>query len=155
MKSNRGMVSQINVTPLVDVMLVLLIIFMVTTPMLIHGVKVELPHTTASPLRSKKEPIVITVLRDGTVYMNRHRFSLNKLRTKLKALYPLMPDRQVAIRGDGNTAYKNVINVLGAVKAAGFKKVGLVTRPQATASSSRKQRARTAKRSSVARRKRR
>ena len=146
------MVSQINVTPLVDVMLVLLIIFMVTTPLLIHGVKVELPHTTASPLRSKKEPIVITVLRDGTVYMNRHRFTLDKLRPKLKALYPLMPDRQVAIRGDGNTAYKNVINVLGAVKAAGFKKVGLVTRPESSYAGKRRSRARTARRSSAARR---
>ena len=144
MKNNRGMVSQINVTPLVDVMLVLLIIFMVTTPMLIHGVKVELPHTTASPLRSKKEPIVITVLRDGTIFMNRHRYNLPRLRTKLKALYPLMPDRQVAIRGDGNTAYKNVINALGAVKAAGFKKVGLVTRPETVGS--RRSRKRTTRR---------
>ncbi len=123
------MVSQINVTPLVDVMLVLLIIFMVTTPMLIHGVKVELPHTTAAPLRSKKEPIVITVLRDGTVFLNRHKYTLARLGPKLKALYSIMPNRQVAIRGDGNTAYKNVIAVLGAVKASGFKKVGLVTRP--------------------------
>ncbi len=135
------MVSQINVTPLVDVMLVLLIIFMVTTPMLIHGVKVELPHTTAAPLRSKKEPIVITVLRDGSVFLNRHRYTLPKLRTKLKALYPLMPNRQVAIRGDGNTAYKNVIAVLGAVKAAGFKKVGLVTKPESQATRTSRRRA--------------
>ncbi len=125
------MVSQINVTPLVDVMLVLLIIFMVTTPMLIHGVKVELPHTTAAPLRSKKEPIVITVLRDGSIFLNRHAYQLKDLGPKLKALYSIMPDRQVAIRGDGDTAYKNVIRVLGAVKAAGFKKVGLVTKPEA------------------------
>jgi len=122
--------SQINVTPLVDVMLVLLIIFMITAPMLQKGVEVKLPHVKKAPvIQLKEEPLIITVRRDGTLFLNSHAFSLEKLSVKLRALHKEVPKKKVLVRADGKVEYERVLKVLAAARQAGFVQVGLVTAP--------------------------
>ncbi len=131
MKRNRGdFLSQINVTPFVDVMLVLLIIFMITAPMLQKGVEVKLPHVKkSSVIQLKEEPLVVTVRRDGTIFLNSHSFSLKTLAVKLKALHREVPHKKVLVRADGKVEYEKVLKVLAAAREAGFFQVGLVTAP--------------------------
>ncbi len=131
MKGNRGdFLSQINVTPFVDVMLVLLIIFMVTAPMLQKGVEVRLPHVKKAPtIHLKEEPLVVTVKRSGTIFLDSHSFSLKTLAIKLKALHREVPGKKVLVRADGRVEYEKVLKVLAAARAAGFTQVGLVTAP--------------------------
>ncbi len=131
MRRNRGdFLSQINVTPFVDVMLVLLIIFMITAPMLQKGVEVKLPRVKKAPaIQLKEEPLVITVRRDGTLYLNSHAFSLKTLALKLRALHKEVPRKKVLVRADGRVEYERVLKVLAAAREAGFLQVGLVTAP--------------------------
>ena len=131
MRRNRGdFLSQINVTPFVDVMLVLLIIFMITAPMLQKGVEVKLPRVKKAPaIQLKEEPLVITVRRDGTLYLNSHAFPLKTLALKLRALHKEVPRKKVLVRADGRVEYERVLKVLAAAREAGFLQVGLVTAP--------------------------
>jgi biopolymer transport protein TolR len=124
-----GSISDINVTPLVDVMLVLLIIFMVTAPILQQGVSIELPRVTAPPLAGQEEQLVVNIARTGDVYLNDTRYELPALTEKLRAIAAVRPDRQVFVRADQNALYGQVMRAMGAVRAAGLTKVGLVTEP--------------------------
>jgi len=129
-KNKEGYLSQINVTPFVDVMLVLLIIFMITAPMLQKGVEVKLPRVKRAPaIRLKEEPLVVTMKREGTIYLNSHPFTLEKLKVKLKALHREVPQKKVLVRAAGRVAYEKVLRVLAAAREAGFVQVGLVTAP--------------------------
>ncbi len=124
----RGqLVSQINVTPLVDVMLVLLLIFMVTAPIIQQGVQVALPRVKAEGLPGKEEQFVVSVTHDKGVYLNDTRMTRDELTTKLRAIAKERPDREVFIRADQNVAYGDVVATMAAIKAAGIDKVGLVT----------------------------
>ncbi len=131
MRRNKAdFLSQINVTPFVDVMLVLLIIFMITAPMLQKGVEVRLPRVKRAPvIQLKEEPLVITVRRDGTLFLNSHTFSLKRLSVKLRALHKEVPKKRVLVRADGRVEYEKVLKVLAAAREAGFVQVGLVTAP--------------------------
>ncbi len=130
MRSKKELLSQINVTPFVDVMLVLLIIFMVTAPMLQRGVEVKLPHVKkATIIKLKEEPLVVTIKRDGSIFLNSHSFSSDELSKKIKALHREVPHKKVLIRADGRVAYQLVLKVLAATKRGGFDQVGLVTSP--------------------------
>jgi biopolymer transport protein TolR len=122
-------ISQINVTPLVDVMLVLLIIFMVTAPILQQGVSVELPKVTGGPLTGQEEQLVVNVAKGGQLYLNDTPMNPDQLTTKLRAIAVERPDRQLFVRADRAVPYGQVMQVMGAVHDAGLVRVGLVTEP--------------------------
>ena len=124
--------SQINVTPLVDVMLVLLVIFMVTAPMIQQGVEVSVPRVKASALPGKEEQFVVSITRNEEVYLNDTRLGLDQLTEKLQAIAAVRPDREVFVRADEQVPYGTVIKTMAAIKAAGIENVGMVTEmPQA------------------------
>ena len=122
-------ISQINVTPLVDVMLVLLIIFMVTAPILQQGVPVDLPKVSAGPLAGQEEQLVVNVAKGGQFYLNDTPMTAEQLTAKLRAIAAARPDRQLYVRADQSVPYGQVMEVMGAVRDAGLVKVGLVTEP--------------------------
>ena len=126
-------VSQINVTPLVDVMLVLLVIFMVTAPIIQQGVQVALPKVKAEALPGKEEQFVVSITRDNSIYLNDTKLSANDLTDKLTAIARERPDRQVFIRADEQVPYGEVIRTMAAIKAAGIENVGMITQPPADA----------------------
>ncbi len=127
--SNSHFMSDINVTPLVDVMLVLLIIFMVTAPMMMQGVSVSLPQTTSSPLQAEKEHLIITVDRSQQIYINDYKVALEALQAKLKKIFEGRPDQKVYLRADKTVPYGLVVRVMSEVKDAGVGKLGIVTEP--------------------------
>jgi biopolymer transport protein TolR len=126
--------SQINVTPLVDVMLVLLVIFMVTAPMIQQGVEVSVPRVKASALPGKEEQFVVSITRNQEIYLNDTKLGLDQLTEKLQAIALARPDREVFVRADEEVPYGTVIRTMAAIKAAGIENVGMVTEmPQAGA----------------------
>jgi len=127
--SDSGAISQINVTPLVDVMLVLLIIFMVTAPILQQGVSIDLPKVAAGPLTGEEEQLVVNVAKGGQLYLNDTALTAEQLREKLRAIVAARPDRQLYVRADQAVPYGQVMQVMGAVRDAGLVRVGLVTEP--------------------------
>ena len=125
----RGMMAEINVTPLVDVMLVLLIIFMVTAPMLTQGVDVNLPQANAKALRSEEERLVITVDANSRIFVGKQPMKFNQLSDTLKAIVERRTDRQVYFRADRAVPYGFVVKVIAEVRNAGIEKLGMVTEP--------------------------
>ncbi len=123
------LMSEINVTPLVDVMLVLLIIFMVTAPMMIQGLNVDLPEATAKPLDSEKEHLVITINEDQQVYINDFEVTVEFLREKLLKILQGRSDRDVYLKADKNIPYGIVVQVMAEIKAAGVEQLGMITEP--------------------------
>jgi biopolymer transport protein TolR len=121
--------SEINVTPLVDVMLVLLIVFMVAAPLMTVGVPIDLPKTDAKPLNSQVEPLSVSIKPDGSIYLMEQAMTIDELTSKLQALYGVDPEKEVRVRGDLAATYGPIAQVLGAINAAGFKKIGLETLP--------------------------
>ncbi len=126
---NKRSFSEINVTPLVDVMLVLLIIFMITAPMLQQGIKVALPQAKAQSLKAQEEKLMITVTRDERIYINKNSYTLNELGGTLKALQAYRRDRQVFLKADKDVPYGFVVRVMSEIKAAGIQELGMVTEP--------------------------
>ena len=120
--------SEINVTPMVDVMLVLLIIFMVTAPLLTVGVQVDLPKTKATIIRGQDEPLAITIDREGQIYLQETEIDLEGLLPRLDAITGNNPDVRIFVRGDASVNYGRVMEVMGTINAAGYSKVALVTR---------------------------
>ncbi len=127
-RHRTGPMSEINVTPMVDVMLVLLIIFMVTAPLLTVGVQVDLPRTKATIIRGEDEPLAITVNRDGQLFLQETKIELEGLLPRLSAITGNNPDVRIFVRGDAAVDYGRVMEVMGTINAAGYKKVALVTR---------------------------
>jgi biopolymer transport protein TolR len=123
----RRPMAEINVTPFVDVMLVLLIVFMVTAPLLTVGVTVDLPETASSPLPGQDEPLTVSVARDGTVFLQDSEIDLPELGPRLLAITERRPDTRIFVRGDKVIDYGRVMEVVGAIHNAGFTKVALVT----------------------------
>ena len=122
-------ISQINVTPLVDVMLVLLVIFMVTAPIIQQGVQVNLPQTKASAIAGSEEPLIVTVAKDGKIYLNDNVIGLADLGPKLTAIRKLQADKQVYLRADQDVRYGTVMKTIAEIKQAGIEKLGMVSRP--------------------------
>ena len=120
-------VSQINVTPLVDVMLVLLIIFMVTAPIIQQGVEVSIPKVKAGALATNENDLIVSITRDGETYLDDNKLDPAELTVKLQAITQTRPDLQVFIRADEQVAYGEVIRTMAAIKAAGIENVGMVT----------------------------
>jgi len=123
------LMSEINVTPFVDVMLVLLIIFMVTAPMVIQGLNVDLPEATAKPLDSEKQHLVITINKDQQVYINDVEASVEFLREKLLKILQGRSDRDVYLKADKNIPYGIVVQVMAEIKGAGVEQLGMITEP--------------------------
>ena len=121
--------SEINVTPFVDVMLVLLIIFMVTAPLLTVGVQVDLPESNADSIQSNDEPLEITISKDGTIYIQETSIQLKELVPKLTAITNNKFDTKIYVRGDAIIDYGKVMKVLGELSGSGFTKVALITKP--------------------------
>ena len=119
--------SEINVTPFVDVMLVLLIVFMVTAPLLTVGVPVDLPKTRAPALGQDKEPLSVSVAKDGKIYLQKEVVSEDALVPKLQAISQNGYDQRIFVRGDKTVAYDRVMVVMGLLASAGFTHIGLVT----------------------------
>jgi len=127
-KFSRPM-SDINVTPLVDVVLVLLIIFMVTAPMMQQGIDVNLPKATAKALPPREKQIVLTITRDKKIYIHRNRIPLRQLRSKLTAIYAERRNKEIFLRADRRVPYGFVIQAMAEIKRAGIEKVGMITEP--------------------------
>jgi biopolymer transport protein TolR len=123
--TKRHLNSEINVTPLVDVMLVLLIIFMVTAPMLTVAVPVDLPKTQAKNMSSQKEPLVITVKSDGAVYLQETPVAISDVVPRLTAITGQDPEARIFVRGDQKVDYGRIMEVMGTISSAGFNKVAL------------------------------
>ncbi len=121
-------ISEINVTPFVDVMLVLLIIFMVTAPLLTSGVKVNLPESTSKVLSDKDEPVTITITKNKEIFLQKKKMTESQLIKTLFELKKKNEDLKIYIKGDKNLNYGEIMKVMGNINKAGFKKVALVTK---------------------------
>jgi len=128
--SNNKPMSEINVTPFVDVMLVLLIIFMITAPLLTTGVSVDLPKTDSQTLPGRDEPITVTINKEGEVFLGENLIQVNTLTAKLKAITSIKPSTRIFIRADENISYGQVMNIMSVITKAGYKKVALITKPK-------------------------
>jgi biopolymer transport protein TolR len=126
-RKSRAVMSEINVTPLVDVMLVLLIIFMVAAPLLTVGVPIDLPETSAKPMEGQTDPINITVDADGKVFLQDNEIPFDEVVPKLQAIAQNGVEDRIYVRGDRAADYGTVMRVMARISAAGFKKIGLIT----------------------------
>ena len=120
--------SNINVTPLVDVMLVLLIVFMITAPMLTVGVQVDLPETKANQLNSDSDPLIITINKNREIYIQDAVVSSENLISRLKAISKVNSKTRIFVRGDNQLPYGEVIGIMGQIQSAGYEKVALVAK---------------------------
>jgi len=127
--NSKEFMSEINVTPFVDVMLVLLIIFMVTAPMMIQGLNVDLPEATAKPLDSEKEHLVITIDKDHQVHINDYQVTMESLSAKLSKILQGRSDREVYLKADKSIPYGVVVHVMAEIKDAGVEQLGMITEP--------------------------
>ena len=127
--NNSQYMSDINVTPFVDVMLVLLIIFMVTAPMMIQGVDVSLPEATAKPLESEKEHLVITINKENQVFINDFQVTVDFLQEKLEKILQGRTDREVYLKADRDISYGMVVRIMSEIKSAGVENLGMITEP--------------------------
>ena len=128
-RSGRGRyrpLAEINVTPLVDVMLVLLIIFMVTAPLMTSGVTVDLPKTTSQPLNTDSQPLTVSINGDGAIFLQDEAVDLPDLVAKLQAISQNNPDRRIFVRGDKSNTYGRIMEVMGTITQGGFTKVALL-----------------------------
>jgi len=128
-RSRHGLNAEINVTPLVDVMLVLMLVFMISASVLAVGVPIELPKTDASSLPTQRDPLTITVDRDGQIFLQEEIVTLAELTPKLIALAGEGYEERIYLRGDENGNYGPVMKVMASINAAGFSNIGLVTDP--------------------------
>ena len=128
-RSEREPMSEINVTPFVDVMLVLLIIFMVTAPLLTVGVQVDLPETSADTLPEESEPLTLTINAKGEVFIQETKIEFNNLIKKILAVSNNRTDTRIYVRGDKTINYGRVLEVMGILSGSGFTKVALISEP--------------------------
>ncbi len=128
-RARRGVMAEINVTPMVDVMLVLLIIFMVSAPLLTVGVPIDLPQTQAKSLDQDKEPLTVSVNEQGQIYLQNSEIAADELVPKLQAVAAARGgvDARIYVRGDKKVGYGSMMRVMGRLSAAGFHRVALVT----------------------------
>ena len=122
-------IAQINVTPLVDVMLVLLVIFMVTAPIIQQGVQVNLPQAKAAAIPGTEQLLVVSIAKDGKIYLNDNVMTLDELGSKIRAIRANEAEKQVYVRADQEVRYGLVMKTIAELKQAGIERVGMVTRP--------------------------
>ncbi|MBW2563762.1 MAG: protein TolR [Deltaproteobacteria bacterium] len=127
--NHSSLMSDINVTPFVDVMLVLLIIFMVTAPMMMEGVNVALPEATSKPLVSEKKPLIVNIDSENSIFINDFKVTVDGLGEKLNKILNGRKDREVYLKADKDISYGMVVRVMSEIKGAGVEKLGMVTIP--------------------------
>jgi len=127
--NSRDLISDINITPLVDVMLVLLVIFMVTAPMMMHGVKVDLPRTESKSIKTEKDPLVLSITKKKDIFIEDYKVELGALKEKLKKIFANREEKEIFLQADKEVSYGFVIKVMAQVKEAGIIKVGMITEP--------------------------
>jgi biopolymer transport protein TolR len=128
-ESGHSLISDINVTPLVDVMLVLLIIFMVTAPMMTHGVRVDLPETESKSIKTQEDPLILSITRKKEIFIEDYKVELDDLGDKLSKIFANRAAKEILLQGDKGVSYGFVMTVMSQVKEAGITKVGMVTEP--------------------------
>jgi biopolymer transport protein TolR len=128
-ESGQPLISDINVTPLVDVMLVLLIIFMVTAPMMMHGVKVDLPRTESRAIKTEEDPLLLTITKKGDIFIEDYKVEYKGLKEKLEKIFANRAGKEILLQADKEVPYGVVMRVMAQVKEAGITKVGMITRP--------------------------
>ena len=126
---NRGIMAEINVTPLVDVMLVLLVIFMVTAPMMQQGVQVNLPKADTKAMTPLEETVVVTVEKSGKMYINKDEVPAADLRNKLSTMFVNREKKEVFLKADATVPYGEVVRAMADIKGAGIERLGMVTEP--------------------------
>ena len=128
-EGRQQLMSDINVTPLVDVMLVLLIIFMVTAPMMMQGVKVDLPRTESKNIKTEKDPLLLTITKKGGIFVEEYKVDYKDLRGKLEKIFANRAGKEILLQADKEVPYGVVMRVMAQVKEAGITKVGMITKP--------------------------
>ena len=128
-RSKKEPMSEINVTPFVDVMLVLLIIFMVTAPLLTVGVQVDLPESAADSVPDEQEPLTLSINSKGEIYIQEHQVTYQRMIPELLAIAKNRTDTRIYVRGDKKINYGRVLEVMGTLSGAGFSKVALISEP--------------------------
>ncbi len=123
------LIADINVTPLVDVMLVLLIIFMVTAPMMMHGVKVDLPRTESRNIKTEEDPLLLTITKKGEIFVEDYKVDYKDLRGKLERIFANRAGKEILLEADKEVPYGLVMRIMAQVKEAGITKVGMITKP--------------------------
>jgi len=123
------LMADINVTPLVDVMLVLLIIFMVTAPMMMHGVKVDLPRTESRNIKTEEDPLLLTITKKGEIFVEDYKVEYKDLRGKLERIFANRAGKEILLEADKEVPYGLVMRIMAQVKEAGITKVGMITKP--------------------------
>jgi len=128
-KSSKGPLSEINMIPLIDVMLVLLIVFMIAAPMMQQGLPIDLPKVTTKPLPSKDDAQVVTITRNKEVVLNEKRLALKDLKAAIQFLFTNKPEKEVFLKADSAVPYGFVVSCMGIIREAGVEKVNIVTKP--------------------------
>ena len=128
-RSSKGLMSEINVTPFVDVMLVLLIIFMVTAPLLTVGVQVDLPESAADSLPDEQEPLTLSINSKGEIFIQESQVEFDKIVAKILAIAKNRTDTRIYVRGDKTINYGRVLEIMGMLSGSGFTKVALISEP--------------------------
>jgi biopolymer transport protein TolR len=129
---SKRFLADINVTPFVDVMLVLLVIFMVTAPMMQEGIDVNLPQAQGKTLPSKEKRITISITKENEIYLNERKVEFSLLEDTLKKIYQNRSDREIFLRADQTVPYGFVVKTMGAIKSAGIEQLGMITVPLET-----------------------
>ncbi len=127
--NNRRVMAEINVTPLVDVMLVLLVIFMVTAPMMQQGVQVNLPKADTKGMTAAEETVVVTVDKSGKIFINKEQVAVTELRSKLTTMFVNREKKEVFLKADSGVPYGEVVRAMADIKGAGIERLGMVTEP--------------------------
>jgi biopolymer transport protein TolR len=128
-KDSKGPLAEINIIPLVDVMLVLLIIFMITAPMMQHGMNIDIPKVTTKPLPTKDEPQILSITSDKQLILNEKKLDAKDLKTAIQLLFTNKTNKELYLRADKNVPYGFVVTCMGVVREAGIEKINIVTKP--------------------------
>jgi len=128
-RDSKGPLSEINVVPLVDIMLVLLIIFMITAPMMQHGMGIDVPNVTARPLPSKDEPQILNITKDERLILNEKKIDIKNLKAAVQFLFNNKTNKEIFLRADKDVPYGFVARCMGIVREAGIQKINIVTKP--------------------------
>jgi biopolymer transport protein TolR len=128
-KDSKGPLAEINIIPLVDVMLVLLIIFMITAPMMQHGMNIDIPKVTTRPLPTKDEPQILSITSDKHLVLNEKKLDAKDLKAAIQLLFTNKTNKELYLRADKNVPYGFVVTCMGVVREAGIEKINIVTKP--------------------------
>jgi biopolymer transport protein TolR len=128
-RDSKGPLSEINVVPLVDIMLVLLIIFMITAPMMQHGMNIDIPKVTTKPMPTKDEPQILNVTKEERLILNEKKLEIKDLKAAVELLFANRKDKEIYLRADKDVPYGFVVRCMGIVRGAGIEKINIVTKP--------------------------